>query len=438
LLFSLVGTRVAGAFAMLLAQLVLARTLPTDDVGYFFLALSLTSLFGLLLTMGYPAIAITYLSRYRALGSTRLPAALRKAARIDMMRVALLAFPVILAILVFAPFSTGVKTAIFVGGVGAPAVAAIRMNGAIANAARRFQLSFIPDFLLRPLCLLAYLAALYAFLGEITLPWVLAGFLAIAYAIGAAQSWLLGPQSIAARIEPGFTRLKLSVWRTRAGLFLIVALVTVTFADVVIFVSGLFLEAAEVAVLGVAIKLVVLVGFVTQATQQFILSDLTAALMAGKSREANTLLLQANLVSVGVTGTAVLGCMLAGDHVLGVFGTEYAAGQSLLAVLIVSQLLRAGGSMNMHLLAIEGNQAAVAKIGLVSMTALVLVSALLAEPVGALGIAIGVVVSDMLWVVLLAVAAQRLAGRRGDLLALLISPSPRPMRRDARYRTERH
>jgi hypothetical protein len=33
LLFSLVGARVAGALAMLLAQLVLARTLPTEDVG---------------------------------------------------------------------------------------------------------------------------------------------------------------------------------------------------------------------------------------------------------------------------------------------------------------------------------------------------------------------------------------------------------------------
>lgn len=432
LLFGLVGARAAGALSMLLAQIILARTLPQEDVGYFFFALALTSLFGLLLSLGYPAIAITYLSRYRALGSARLDAALRKAARTDMTRAALLAFPVILAILVFAPFSAGVKTAILAAAAGAPAVAAIRMNSAIANAAKRFQLSFIPDFLLRPLFLLVHVAVLQAFLGAPPLPWVLAGFLAIAYLVGAGQSRLLGPRSITARIKPRFSRARLSGWRIRAGLFLAVALVTVTFADLVIFVAGLFLTAEAVAVLGVAIKLAVLVGFVTQAAQQFTLSDLTAALIAGNSRDADGLLLRTNLASLGLTGMAVLGCVLAGDEVLGMFGSDYAAGQSLLVILVVSQVLRAGGGMNMHLLAIKGEQAVVAKTGLVSMAALVLVSALLTPAAGALGVAFGVVAADTLWVVLLAVAAQRHAGRRGDVLALIVNPVPRPMRGDAR------
>jgi O-antigen/teichoic acid export membrane protein len=207
--------------------------------------------------------------------------------------------------------------------------------------------------------------------------------------------------------------------RGRAAALVIVATVSASFADLVTMIGGLFMPADDVAVLGVSIRLAALAGFVTQATQNFILPDLANALTRGTRSEVHALLLRIN----GVALVAILACIalaaLAGDQLLGIFGEQYKVGHWPLVCFMISQGFRAASGMNQHLLSIDGHQAKTASSCALAVSTLFAVAALLAPAYGVMGMAIAAVIADAVWAILLAIQSGRHTGRRGDILALL-------------------
>lgn len=79
LLLGTVGLRFGAAAIGLLTQLALTRVLVPDDVGVVFLTMSLAALASLLVTGGYPNLALTQLPRIQALGISRTANALHGA-----------------------------------------------------------------------------------------------------------------------------------------------------------------------------------------------------------------------------------------------------------------------------------------------------------------------------------------------------------------------
>ena len=75
---NLVGVRLGGAAIGLASQILLARLLSQHDVGVVFLGMSAAAFISLLITGGYPILAITCLPRYYALGRKNLVHAFRK------------------------------------------------------------------------------------------------------------------------------------------------------------------------------------------------------------------------------------------------------------------------------------------------------------------------------------------------------------------------
>ena len=69
---NLLGVRLGGAAIGLLSQILLARLLSQHDVGVVFLGMSAAAFISLLITGGYPILAITCLPRYYALGRKNL------------------------------------------------------------------------------------------------------------------------------------------------------------------------------------------------------------------------------------------------------------------------------------------------------------------------------------------------------------------------------
>ena len=184
-------------------------------------------------------------------------------------------------------------------------------------------------------------------------------------------------------------------------------------------IGGIFLPAYDVAQLGVAIRLAALAGFVTQATQQFILPDLTAAITRGVRRDVESLLFRINLLALSAIAASVLGAIFFGPLVLGIFGAEYASAHWPLVLFMVSQLFRAAGGMNQYLLSIDGFQGRTANSCLFAVAVLVASAILLTPVYGVMGMAMAVVLADFLWAAILGVQAQRYAGYRGDILAIL-------------------
>jgi O-antigen/teichoic acid export membrane protein len=415
---NLVGVRFAGAAIGLASQILLARLLTQNDVGIVFMGMSAAAFISLLITGGYPTLAITCLPRYYALGRKNLVRAFHFATLRDSLWISLATFALAAIVYFWLPLNDGIKTALLFGCLSAPASAFIRMNSAAANSVRRYALSYVPDFLYRPGLLLAFLLVAWALGMRLGVVQVLMAFVVMNTIVALGQAWFIRGEGIFSGLKWPRRHDLASLLRGRAAALVVVGAVAASFADIVTLIAGFFLPAEKVALVGVAIRLAALAGFITQATQQFILPDLTAAMTRGTAQQVQAILLRINVIGLGAILACVVGAMLFGTWALRIFGAEYEAGHWPLVLFMVSQAFRAASGMNQHLLSLAGYQIRTAGSCLVAMGVLIGGTALLAPSLGVMGLAIAVILADAVWAALLALQAQRLTGRRGDILGV--------------------
>ena len=136
----------------------------------------------------------------------------------------------------------------------------------------------------------------------------------------------------------------------------------------------------------------------------------------------HALLLRINIVALGAILACVAGAFLFGPWALRLFGAEYEVGHWPLVLFMVSQAFRAASGMNQHLLSLAGYQVKTAGSCLVAMAVLLGATALLVPKFGVMGLALAVIAADAVWAVLLARQAQRLTGRRGDIIGVMREP----------------
>ncbi len=415
---NLVGVRFGGAAIGLVSQVLLARLLPQEEVGVVFMGLSTAAIVSLFMTAGYPALTMTILPRYYALGRKTLAQAFHRAVWRDSLLVTMVLLAVTAAVYLWAPIAPGLRTALLFGCLMAPASSLIRITSSVANSRRRFSLSYVPDFLFRPGLLLLFLGAMWLFRLRPAVDTVLWAAVAITAAVALAQTWILGTGALPGSLKAPRHDLAPPL-RSRAAAMVLVWAVAASFADIVTLIGGLFLPAGEVAELGIAIRLAALAGFVTQATQSFVLPDLSAAIAKGERRAAEALLLRIGVVSISAIAACVAGAALFGPLILSIFGPNYADAHWPLVLFMLSQLFRAAGGMNQHLLSIDGFQARSANSCVLSVVVLVAGAVFLTPSLGVLGMAIAVLLSDAVWAAALGLQAQHYAGYRGDIFAVV-------------------
>lgn len=415
---NLVGVRFGGAAIGLISQILLARLLVQDDVGVVFMSLSAAAIISLLMTAGYPPLTMTVLPRYYTLGRKGLIAAFHKAVWRDWLVVMVVLLVAAAAAYLWLPLNDGLRKALLFGALMAPASSLIRVTSSVANSRRRFSLSYIPDFLFRPGLLLAFLAGAWAMSYRPAVDAILWVAVSITAVVALGQAILLGSNALPDGLRAGRHSLAPRL-RGRAMSLVIVSAVAASFADIVTLIGGLFLAPDDVAELGIAIRLAAIAGFVIQATQNFVLPDLTAAITRGERQTAQQLLLRINIIGLTAITACVLGAVLFGPLFLRIFGTQYEAAHWPLVIFMASQLFRAAGGMNHHLLSIDGYQARSANSCIFSMALLAAGAALLTPQFGVLGMAIAVLLADIGWAAALGLQAQHYAGYRGDILAVL-------------------
>jgi O-antigen/teichoic acid export membrane protein len=417
-LMGVVGSRFLGAGLGFASQFVLARLLPVADVGVVFLAMSSAAFVSLALIGGYAMLAMTQVPRLATFKKPKLLLSFHQSALWDA-GIMLVLSAIVIGIAIWAiDFTQGQKLALIFGLISAPASGLLRYNSVIANSMRRFELSYVPDFLVRPILLLAGLL----------LPWmlglkfgvisVLILFVSIVYIVGLGQTALLGSRNIlAAGLEKPRARFSAAL-RGRVLSLTIVSAVALAFADIVTLVAGLILPEHDVAIIGVTVRLAAIAGFVLQAGQQFILPDLTEALVRRENDHANMLLKRINLTTLAVVGAALVGAIVLGPFALSFFGTDYIVGAHVLVLFIVGQSVRGLGGMNQHILSMNGHQTRTAGACLLALGFFICLSTLLCRTMGFVGMGYAVIVAEFVWQLALAAQAQNLCGRRGDLLWL--------------------
>ena len=413
------GLRFAGAGLGLITQLVLTRNFAPADVGIIFLAMSMAAFFSLCVAVGYPLLALTQLPRFYTLGLTRLVRAFHGIFLHDMVVTATVIFMGV-AVMINGNFAEpGLRVALLFGALSAVPSALIRYNCSVANSLRYYQWAFLPDFIIRPGLFLGYLLSVLVLHQPLTVAHCLTAFVISNVIVACIQAVVVGREGV--RASDWFkTSLKLTAaLRRRSVALAIVGAVTVMFADVVTLLGGFILPHEQLAILGLCIRLAGIAGFVIQATQQFILPDLTAALTRRDEHMAHRLLLRLNLLTVVTLALGLIAAIGIGGWALSLFGPDYRAGHGLLVLFLCGQSIRALSGMNQNLMSIAGKQvrsAAAAIIGVAVFAALWLA---LAPQLGLYAAGWAVVLAELAWAVMLATQARQLLGRRADLFWLL-------------------
>jgi O-antigen/teichoic acid export membrane protein len=252
-----------------------------------------------------------------------------------------------------------------------------------------------------------------------SIPHVIIAYIVITIGVTAYQAWALGTDAVTASWQSKGRDIR-PYLRPRASALVFVAIITVAFADIVTMMAGLCLPTSDVAVVGVAVRLAALAGFVTQSSQQFVIRDLTDAMTKGDEAGVDALLLRVNLIVCAVMGATIVGALVLGSPVLGMFGQAYTAGFWPLIIFLSGQAFRAAGGMNAYLLSLKGYQSRTAQSCALAMLVLISGIVILAPRWGITGVAVAVVLTDAVWAFHLSYLAQRCIGRRADIVAVAL------------------
>lgn len=410
--------RVAGAGAGFLAQLVLARLLAPEEMGKFFAATSLAAVLGVIAAQGYPNIIQRFVTRYRHKQQNVLLSAFLTQVRRETFVAALAFASLMLAAALLLPALEGdTRILIAATAVCTCAATAFSVYPALAYADRRFALGLLPEIVVRPVAFLAFAAAI-----GITASNLSAGTATAAYALISALLAFAQFFALTKAASSRFSRVAKRVsrrWRQEAWPLLLVALFTTLFTDVVILFASPFLVPEALAPFGVALKISMLIGFTVQVTHQMALPDLAEARQLRDSAKMANALVRTTLLPVIVTLAALVGVVVWGNRLLGLFGSAYTPAVWSLFILVGGQLIRAMAGPASMLLTLDGAQRTSATISLISAGVLLATTAVLAPQFGFLGASLAVVICIIIWSGLSAFMLWRRMHLRTDIFCAL-------------------
>lgn len=418
---SLSGTvfvaRLAGAALGFATQVFLARLLSADGLGRFYLATSIAAVFGIAAASGYPNVAARFVVRYSERARPEFLSAFLRRGRRDTLVLSGLATACVAGLALLYPHANAeTRWAIGWGALAVPAVAMIWVNGAYAVAIRRYTVSWFPDLLCRPALFVLALLSLLALGVELSVVRLVLMWSLVAVAVALHQGvWLARYLPDGHRPIGGTRGTKL--WRAASRPLLVVSLFTALFADLDLTILGYLLPAAQLAIVGVCLKLSFLVGFSIQLVQHLAAPDIAQGRLRGHG--ADEAVARANYISVAATLLATLGAIVCGDRVLAVFGTEFAAGQPTLVALLGAQLVRAAFGPSVQLLTVLGGERQSAAVFGLSIAVLGLANVVLVPALGMIGAALTVLLTTLFWTVALAFVLFRHSGARADIFASL-------------------
>ncbi len=413
--------RVAGALAGFVTQVVLARTLQASALGVFYSVTSLAAVVGLVAAHGYPAIAPRFMSRYREQGKDRLIAAFVARARKDAAVYVAFATAGVLAIALWWPsLSFEARLATAAAALSIPANAALRLNGSLAAAIRRFALAYLPDTCFRPFVLLGGVLLLIAAGVTLTASNVTLLLTVVFTGLALTQYLLLRKDvPVTAGAAPVAPPRLVRIWRREATPLIVVALFTYFFADVDILMVTPLLASADTAIVGLCLKLALLVGFAVQVAHQVVVPDLADAHARKDHSVIRDVVLKALAFPLAVTIAAIVIVALWGETILSLFGPEFTGAKLPLLILLVCQLARAVFGPNVPLLTVIGAQRQNAALAVAALVVLGLSNLVLAPLYGVLGAALAVAVATVFWLGACSIVLARLSGLRTDAVYLL-------------------
>jgi O-antigen/teichoic acid export membrane protein len=385
------GIKIIGLFGGLVVNVLLARLLSTDEMGAYFLAITVAGLGALMVKLGTQQILVRFVAESVTVGAGGR-------ARQTVVRVAgiMLVSSILACLLLFSGAGNWLAFELFdaprmadVLGILAALVVVLAFQSVVSEAFRglhRIPQASLFDTVLSTLIFALTLVAFWIFAGKLYMSDALLLFVCaniMAILVGAA--FLVGPF----RVLPGEGKVTTFEILRASGPILVTNLSFYFISNAGLWIVGAYEPVSEVALYGAVVRLVTLISIplsiVNLVMQPYIAEQNTLNRKGDLER-----MLRAAASMAGLPGAVLLLVFIfKGDYIMGmIFGESYKAGGTLLAIFSLGHIVNVwtGGCGNVLIFA--GYQKTLMGITLVSSPISFFVALLLVQSRGAMGVAL--------------------------------------------------
>ncbi len=351
------SSRILGAAAVFVTQVILARWIGAEELGYYVYAFSWSLMLGTIATLGFPASSFRTIGHGIALGNDGyIRGFIRRGSQIIIFTSLLICAVGLAVVQYMGKAELDSHTGVFlVAMIIVPIFAMLRWQSSIAYGFSWFGLAIIPENLIRPLMLLVAIILLWNATDKFSAADVMLLNMVVTLVVTFALYWAVirKKRRILEPVKPSY---ETTAWFNTAIPFLFIVLFTGYFMEMNLIIAGKYLPAEQLAVFNASFRTAFLISFGIQAVDAYILPR--AAQLHAKKDTASLQQLISRASQIKLIGAliAIVFLLLIGKNILGLFGPEFISGYTALMVIACSQLIIAGLGPLTYLLAIYGYQ----------------------------------------------------------------------------------
>lgn len=389
-----------------LTQLLIARVLGASSYGIYAYVVSWVSVLAYTAALGFNVSLLRLIPAYASRQAWHLMAGVLQYAerRVLLAGVLVAALGITGAWLAGAKLRPELQTAFLIGFLLVPLLALVTTRSAVIRAYGGVAAALIPLRIVREGFLFVAVSTLF----------LLAGYkggaeavLALAV-VGALLALVVATRSMNALLPKEVARAAISyepnTWRRASIPLLVVSAVEVLFDRTGVLILGLFGLSTEAGIFALVFNMAMLV-ILPRVAIDTIFAPTIAALYAEKRySEVQAVILKASALSIA-GGACIAGTLgILARPVLGWFGSEFAAGELPLYLLLAAQLFVAGSGSQLLVLAMTGNESGAARILVASAIANLILCTAAVHAFGLLGAALATGTALIGWNVAMAFA----------------------------------
>ncbi len=345
----------AGAGLTFLSQLLLARSMGAAELGVYALAFSWCLLLANLSTLGFIPASFRFIGRSLAEGSPGYARGFLAFASRTTLLTSVAIASLTAAFTLFELSEGSLQTALLIGCGMVPLLAGMHLLGGFGNAFSNFQLGILPTSVLRPGLFL--LLILICWLTDVPLSATFAMLLgAAAITLVAVPTFLYGRIFLNSQVPADVARQTDPSWLSTSSALLVAALFTGYFPELIVIVSGTLLDAEELAVLHVCLRLAMFLSFGLLAIDTIAAPDIARLHAEGDQQGLQQTVTRATRLRFWSSLAGSVAFALFGGYLLALFGEEFVAGYPILMVLIAGQLVQGAVGPVARLMGISESQ----------------------------------------------------------------------------------
>jgi O-antigen/teichoic acid export membrane protein len=419
------AARVTGAVTVFLTQVLLARWAGPQELGVYVYGFAWCVLLATMAGLGFPVAAFRFLGRALAHGQQgSVRGFIRRGRQIAVIAgfaIALSGVGITLAVGDLMPSDR--RQVLLLALACVPVYALIGLNSGAAHGLSWFRVAFVPDLVIRPVLLLAAMAAMQLSGMPVSATAVMALHAGIMLVVMAGQHRIVST-NLDRHFPVADNRSDTGAWMRSAIPLLVISLFTNYFVDLNLIVVGMHVGAEDLGIFNAAYRTAFLIGFGIYAVDAIVIPRAAQLHASGDTVGLQRIVDESGRLRMWVSVAAVLLLAVLGDRVLALFGEKFVEAYWPLMILALAQLVTAAFGPVTQLLSISGYHRHCLYVFFFSLIAMTSLHALMIPRFGLHGAAVSVVLVVLLqsaW--LYAIVARRL-GIRASVLAWRRVPDP--------------